>query len=230
MATGSELAASRAAPRVGSDLTDPTDRSTRRVAADRLVNDPPTDDGPAATADASRNSAEDPVPTPDRPRRSAAAAIWGAWRWLPAELVSGTATLNVSGALDIRDARFVVEDANAFSLSDPDFSLEFDSTQPILLSVGGGTDMGRSVGLVDIVAPWSGDRDATFYADAHGNEDRCEVRVRRADRERFLADVVCLGMLGDIVRYETGEIVADDQPAIDVHVTLDLELSPWPWR
>jgi hypothetical protein len=156
--------------------------------------------------------------------------ILGGWRWFHPELVAGRATVNVSGGLEILGAEFVVEDTNAFSLSDPGFFLEFDSLQPMTLSIGGGTDMGRSVGYVDISAPWSSTGDATFDADAHENRDRCEMNVRRADRDAFEADIACHGLVGDVVRFETGEIIADDQPMIDVEITLDLELSPWPWR
>lgn len=54
--------------------------------------------------------------------------------------------------------------------------------------------------------------------------------MRRADRDTFFADVACHDLVGDVIRYDTGALIADDQPTIDVTIILDCELSPWPWR
>jgi hypothetical protein len=106
----------------------------------------------------------------------------------------GGALLDVSGAVTMDDAVFVVEDDNCLWDSLPGMYIEFDSGEPAALAFGGPTRLGSSRNVsLDL---WAGAPIVDYSTDLPANRHACTIDVDDSTSERIAGSIQCMRLVG----------------------------------
>lgn len=132
----------------------------------------------------------------------------------------GGAILDVSGAVPMHEAGFVMEDDNCLWDPSPGFFIDFDG--PAALNLAGPTQLGASDDVT--FEMWTGEETIVVYStELAENRGACSIQVDESTNDRVTGSFACSTLVGatypggtDLVR-----IPGADPPSIEVSGTFE---------